>query len=62
MQLFFGLTEQVFGLRAMAGHVVMVRSARAFHLVDRFLNVVMNFVKIVPVAYGSGKSQSGSEY
>ena len=56
MQLFFGLTEQVFGLGAMASHVVMVRSARVFHLVDRFLNVVMNLVKIVPVFTGAAKA------
>ncbi len=45
----------------MAVHVVMIRSASAFHLPDRLVDVLVNFLKIVPVAYSLRRKRTCPE-
>jgi hypothetical protein len=43
------LPQILFRLGAMSGHVVVIGCAGSFHLVDRFLHVIMDFLQVVPV-------------
>ena len=40
----------LFGLHSVAIHVIVVGRAGALHLMDRFLHMLVNAIKIVPVA------------
>lgn len=44
----FRCAQMSLGLCAVAGHVVMVGSARMFHLLDRFLHLFVTPLQIVP--------------
>jgi hypothetical protein len=50
-QLLFRCAQMSLGLCAVAGHVVMVGSARMFHLLDRFLHLFVTLLQSVPVAH-----------
>jgi hypothetical protein len=49
LQFVFGGVQVLFGLRAMAFHIIVVGSAGAVHFVDRFQYMLVNFVEIVPI-------------
>ena len=50
-QLMLGCMQVLLGLGAVSCHVIVVGFAGVFHLVDRFNNVVVNAVQIVPVVH-----------
>jgi hypothetical protein len=56
-----GGMEMLFGLGAMALHIVVVRGAGMIHLFDGFFHVVMDRVEVVPVVNFFGKRDSGNK-
>jgi len=61
VQFALGGAKVLFGLCAVAGHIVMISGARMLHLVDRLNNVVVDGVQIVPVMNSFGKCDPSSE-
>src|SRR6516165_4355281 len=61
VQLVLGIVQQLLGLGAVARHVVVVGGARTLHLVDRFLDVLVNGIEIVPVVHLRGERHAGHE-
>ena len=56
--------QEFLGLLAVSRHVVMIGPASAIHLMDRFDNVFVNGIEIVPVSYvreGSAGQESQAE-
>ena len=53
--------EMLFGLGAMALHIVVVGGAGMIHLFDGFFHVVMDRVEVVPVVNFFGKRDSGNK-
>ena len=50
MKLTFDVVQKRFSFRAMSIHVVMIGGARPFHFMDRFLNMLVYFFQIAPIA------------
>jgi hypothetical protein len=57
VQLALGYMQGLFGLRAVTGHIVVVRCAGAVHLMDCLDDVVMDLVEIMPVMDRVGHEQ-----
>jgi hypothetical protein len=58
LEFVLGLVEVFFGLCSVAFHVIVVGRAGAFHFVDGFENVLVNFIEIVPIADSLGKHRA----
>ena len=61
VQFMLCLPQILFRPGAMSGHVVVIGCAGIFHLVDRFLYVVMDFFQIVPIVNLIGNRDSSSK-
>ena len=57
----FSRPQMLLCFRAMSCHVVVVRGASIFHLLDRFLDVVMALIQVVPVMHSLGNRDSCNE-
>ena len=58
MQFMLGRVQMLFGLRAVALHIVMVGGAGMIHLSDGFIHVVVDSIQIVPVVNSFGNRDS----
>lgn len=58
LEFVLGLVQVFFGLCTVAFHVKVVGRAGAFHFVDGFKNVLVNFIEIVPIADSLGKHRA----
>src|SRR5215469_16377797 len=61
MQFVLGLAQMVLRLNAVAVHIIVVGCTSPFHLMNRFQNMLMDIVKIVPVPNLSGKHRASNE-
>jgi len=61
VQLMLRRPQVLFRLGAVPGHVVMVGGASSFHLMNRFLYMVMHRFQIVPVTLSNRDSRSERE-
>src|SRR5215469_4480884 len=57
----FSRPQMLFCPCAVSCHVVVVRGASIFHFVDRFLDVVMALIQVVPVMHPLGNRDSCNE-
>ena len=57
----FSRPQMLLRFRAMSCHIVVVRGASIFHLLDRFLDVVMALIQVVPVMHFLGNRDSCNE-
>jgi hypothetical protein len=62
MQLTLGGVQQLLGLLAMTGHVVVVGGTGAIHFLNRFPHVLVHFVQIMPVPHRLGVSRDTDEH
>jgi len=60
LQFAFGAPQQILGLLAVAGHVVVIGSASTFHLMDRLVYVSVDCIQIAPVM-DEGEGSAGHE-
>jgi hypothetical protein len=61
LQFVLGLAEVFLSLGAVALHVVMVGCASLFHFVDRFKNVLVNIIEVVPIVNLSRNQRAGNK-
>jgi len=61
MQFVFGRAQMFFSLDAVPRHVVVIGGTGTFHLMDRFLYVVVDGIQIVPVMNSVGKCCTGNK-
>ncbi len=55
----FGRMKMLFSFCAMPVHIVVIGSACPIHLADRFRDVIVDRIQIVPIMHPFGNRQSG---
>jgi len=61
MKLALGSTQKFFRLGAVAGHIVVIGRASAFHFRNRFLHMIVHRVQIMPIVNSLGESCSSNK-
>jgi hypothetical protein len=61
LQFVLGLAEVFLCLGAVALHVVVVGRAGSLHFVDRFNNVLVNIIEVVPIVNLSRNQRAGNK-